>query len=213
MQSYKSEFIDLALSVGALRFGSFTLKSGRESPYFFNSGLFNTGSSAAALGRFYAAAVIDSGIEFDSLFGPAYKGIPLVALTAAALAEHHGRDLPWSFNRKEAKGHGEGGKIVGAQLAGRSLVVDDVITAGTAIRESVEVLEASDATLAGVVIALDREERGTGTKSAVQEVRDSLGAPVHSIVGLRDLLEHLRGHAVLARYLPEMEAYQQEYGV
>lgn len=213
MQSYQSEFIDLALSVGALRFGSFTLKSGRESPYFFNSGLFNSGRSAAALGRFYAATVQDSGIDFDILFGPAYKGIPLVALTAAALAEHHDRDLPYCFNRKEAKAHGEGGALVGAPLAGRALVLDDVITAGTAIRESVEVLKAHEAELAGVIIALDREERGTGTKSAVQEVRDSLGAPVTSIVGMRDLIEHLRGHPKLGDYLPQMEAYRQEYGV
>jgi len=213
MQSYKSEFIDLALSVGALRFGSFTLKSGRESPYFFNSGLFNTGRSAAALGRFYAATVQDAGIDFDILFGPAYKGIPLVALTAAALAEHHDRDLPYCFNRKEVKAHGEGGQLVGAPLAGRALVLDDVITAGTAIRESVDVLQAHDAKLAGVIIALDREERGTGTKSAVQEVRDSLGAPVASIVGMRDLIEHLRGHPKLGEYLPGMEAYRQEYGV
>lgn len=213
MQSYKSEFIELALSVGALRFGSFTLKSGRQSPYFFNSGLFNTGSSAAALGRFYAAAVVDSAIEFDGLFGPAYKGIPLVALTAAALAEHHGRDLPWSFNRKEAKSHGEGGQIVGAPLTGRTVIVDDVITAGTAIRESVAVLESSDASLAGVVVALDREERGRGDKSAIQEVRDSLNAPVYSIVGLGDLIEHLRGHEALASHLPEMEAYRRDYGV
>ncbi|UCG73997.1 MAG: orotate phosphoribosyltransferase [Chromatiales bacterium] len=213
MQSYKSEFIELALSVGALRFGSFTLKSGRESPYFFNSGLFNTGRSAAALGRFYAAAVQDAGIDFDILFGPAYKGIPLVALTAAALAEHHDRDVPYCFNRKEAKAHGEGGALVGAPLTGRALVLDDVITAGTAIRESVDVLQANDAELAGVIIALDREERGTGAKSAVQEVRDSLGAPVGSIVGMRDLIEHLRGHPELGDYLPQMEAYRREYGV
>ena len=213
MQSYKTEFIELALRVGALRFGSFTLKSGRVSPYFFNSGLFNSGSTASALGSYYAATVVDSGLEFDCLFGPAYKGIPLVALTAAALAEHHDRDYPWSFNRKEAKDHGEGGQIVGAPLAGRALVVDDVITAGTAIRESVGVLEHAGASLAGVVIALDREERGTGEKSAVQEVRDSLGAPVHSIVGMRDLIEHVRGNEALAGYLQEMEAYRAEYGV
>lgn len=213
MDTYKTEFIELALRVGALRFGSFTLKSGRESPYFFNSGLFNSGSSAAALGRYYAAAVIDSGVEFDCLFGPAYKGIPLVALTAAALAEHHDRDCPWSFNRKEAKDHGEGGQIVGAPLAGRALIVDDVITAGTAIRESVAVLQQADTSLAGVVIALDRQERGTGARSAVQEVRDSLGAPVHSIVGMSDLIEHVREHSALSQYLPEMEAYRAEYGV
>ena len=213
MQSYKSDFIELALSVGALRFGSFTLKSGRESPYFFNSGLFNSGRSAAALGRHYAAVVQASGIAFDVLFGPAYKGIPLVALTAAALAEHHDHDVPYCFNRKEAKEHGEGGQIVGAPLVGRALILDDVITAGTAIRECMEVLQANNTEPAGVIIALDREERGTGTKSAVQEVRDSLGAPVLSIVGLRDLIEHLRGHPKLGEYLPQMEAYRREYGV
>jgi orotate phosphoribosyltransferase len=213
MQSYKREFIELALEVGALRFGSFTLKSGRDSPYFFNSGLFSTGRSAAALGRYYAAAVADSGIEFDVLFGPAYKGIPLVALTAAALAEHYGRDVPYCFNRKEAKDHGEGGQIVGAPLAGRALLLDDVITAGTAIRESVEVLEASGARLAGVIIALDREERGTGARSAVQEVAESLGVPVSSIVGMRDLIDHLRTHPELGGFLPQMEAYRREYGV
>jgi orotate phosphoribosyltransferase len=213
MQSYKREFIELALRVGALRFGSFTLKSGRTSPYFFNSGRFSTGRSAADLGRFYAAAVEEAAIEFDVLFGPAYKGIPLVALTAAALAEHYDHDLPYCFNRKETKTHGEGGEIVGAPLTGRALILDDVITAGTAIRESVAVLEANGAQLAGVIIALDREERGSGTKSAVQEVQDGLGVPVKGIVGMRDLIEHLRGDPELGAYLPQMEAYRREYGI
>lgn len=213
MQNYKSDFIELALAAGALRFGSFTLKSGRVSPYFFNSGLFNTGRSAASLGRFYAAALAASGIACDMLFGPAYKGIPLVALTAAALAEHHDRDLPWCFNRKEVKDHGEGGEIVGAPLAGRALILDDVITAGTAIGESVAIIEAAGASPAGVLIALDREERGSGEKSAVQEVQDRMGIPVVSIIGMRDLIAHLQHKPGLAEFLPLMQAYRSDYGI
>lgn len=213
MQSYKTQFIELALAVGALRFGSFTLKSGRTSPYFFNSGLFNTGHSAAQLGRFYAATVIEAGIGFDVLFGPAYKGIPLVALTAAALAEHHNQDMPYCFNRKEAKDHGEGGQIVGAELTGRALILDDVMTAGTAIRESVAVIEAAGARPAGVIIALDRQERGAGDQSAVQEVQKRFGVPVASIVGMRDLIAHLQQTPELGSFLPQMEAYREEFGV
>lgn len=213
MQSYKTQFIELALSVGALRFGSFTLKSGRTSPYFFNSGLFNTGHSAAQLGRFYAATVIDAGIGFDVLFGPAYKGIPLVALTAAALAEHHHQDVPYCFNRKEAKAHGEGGQIVGAELTGRALILDDVMTAGTAIRESVAVIETAGARPAGVIIALDRQERGAGKQSAVQEVQERFGVPVASIVGMRDLIAHLQQTPELGGFLPQMEAYREEFGI
>ena len=197
MQSYKTQFIELALAVGALRFGSFTLKSGRTSPYFFNSGLFNTGHSAAQLGRFY----------------PAYKGIPLVALTAAALAEHHNQDVPYCFNRKEAKDHGEGGQIVGAELTGRALILDDVMTAGTAIRESVAVIETAGARPAGVIIALDRQERGAGEQSAVQEVQERFGVPVASIVGMRDLIAHLQQTPELGGFLPQMEAYREEFGV
>jgi len=213
MQSYKTQFIELALAVGALRFGSFTLKSGRTSPYFFNSGLFNTGHSAAQLGRFYAATVVEAGIGFDVLFGPAYKGIPLVALTAAALAEHHDQDVPYCFNRKEAKDHGEGGQIVGAELTGQVLILDDVMTAGTAIRESVAVIEAAGAQPAGVIIALDRQERGAGDQSAVQEVQERLGVPVASIVGMRDLITHLQQSPELSGFLPQMEAYREEFGV
>ncbi len=184
MESYKREFIELALEMGVLRFGEFTLKSGRVSPYFFNAGLFNTGRAAAKLGRFYAAAVQDCGITFDLLFGPAYKGIPLVTLTAAALAEYHDRDLPYCFNRKEAKDHGEGGLIVGAPMRGQVLVLDDVITAGTAIREAMDIIRAEGAAPAGVVVALDRAERGQGSLSAVQEVEQTYRIPVASIIGL-----------------------------
>lgn len=191
MRAYKTEFIELALEIGVLKFGQFKLKSGRISPYFFNSGLFNTGYSVAKLGRYYAAAAKQSGIECDVLFGPAYKGIPLVALTAAALAEHQGVDLPFCYNRKEAKDHGEGGFIVGAPLAGRVLIVDDVITAGTAVRESIGLIRAAGASPAGVLVALDRQERGQGRLSAVQEVQTAFSIPVIRIITLDDLIEHL----------------------
>ncbi|MFO1394167.1 MAG: orotate phosphoribosyltransferase [Steroidobacteraceae bacterium] len=206
------EFIRLCLDLGVLRFGEFTLKSGRTSPYFFNAGLFNTGRAIGALGRCYARAAALSGVEFDMLFGPAYKGIPLVTTTAAALAEHEGRDLPWCFNRKEAKDHGEGGTIVGAPLTGRVLIVDDVITAGTAIRESVSIIRAAGATPAGVLIALDREERGQGEKSAVQEVRETFGLPVVSVLRLRDLMSHLE-QAGDMKTLAAVRAYRDRYGV
>jgi orotate phosphoribosyltransferase len=195
-----------------LRFGQFTLKSGRVSPYFFNARLFSTGAAIGALGRFYARAAALSALEFDMLFGPAYKGIPLVTTTAAALADHEGRNLPFAFNRKEAKDHGEGGNIVGAPLVGRVLIVDDVITAGTAIRESVEIIRAHGATPAGVLIALDREERGQGERSAVQEVQDSFGLPVVSVLRLRDLLAHLEEQGQLAQ-LEAVRAYRDRYGV
>jgi orotate phosphoribosyltransferase len=213
MRAYKSEFIELALEIGVLKFGQFKLKSGRISPYFFNSGLFNTGYSAARLGRYYAAAARASGIDYDMLFGPAYKGIPLVALTAAALAEHHDLDLPFCFNRKEIKDHGEGGAIVGAPVSGRVLIVDDVITAGTAIRESVEVIRRGGGQPAGVLIALDRQEKGSGDISAVQEVERNYAVRVASIVNLDDLVEHLEGNAEFGRFLPLMADYRQRYGV
>jgi orotate phosphoribosyltransferase len=213
MRAYKTSFIKLALEIGALRFGSFTLKSGRISPYFFNSGLFNTGRALASLGRHYAAAARESAIDCDMIFGPAYKGIPLATLTAAALAEHHGIDLPFCFNRKEAKDHGEGGVIVGAPVRGRVLIVDDVITAGTAIRESVEIIHAAGGEPAGVLIALDRQERGSGASSAVQEVEQGLGLRVVSIIGLDDLMGHLQGSRELAEHLPSMAAYRQRYGI
>jgi orotate phosphoribosyltransferase len=213
--AWKAEFLAACLRLHVLRFGSFTLKSGRQSPYFFNAGLFNTGGAIAALGRAYAQAVLASGLPFDLLFGPAYKGIPLVTTTASALAEHHGRDLPYCFNRKEAKDHGEGGNIVGSPLAGRVLIIDDVITAGTAIRESVDIIRRASATPAGVVIALDRQERGAGERSAVQEVHDTFGIPVIAILTLADLIEHLdQGLAgAPAEALPALRAYREKYGV
>jgi orotate phosphoribosyltransferase len=213
MQAYQRDFIRFAIERGVLRFGQFTLKSGRISPYFFNAGLFDSGSALAQLGRFYAAAVVDSGIAFDVLFGPAYKGIPLAATTAVALAEHHQRDLPWCFNRKEAKDHGEGGTLVGAPLAGRVLIVDDVITAGTAIREVMQIIQAQGAQAAGVLIALNRQERGKGELSAIQEVERDYGMPVVSIVSLQQVLEYLADDTELKQYLPAVEAYRAEYGI
>ena len=212
MRAYKKESIDLALELDVLRFGEFTLKSGRKSPYFFNAGLFNTGYAAAKLGRFYAAAIAESGIEFDVLFGPAYKGIPLVALSAAALAEHQGIDVPYCYNRKEAKAHGEGGNIVGGPLEGRVLIVDDVITAGTAVREAYRIIVSAGAKVAGLVISLDRQERGEGTSSAVQELKDSLGIPVVSIVNLADLIDTLETSAEYESYLESVLDYRRRYG-
>ncbi|CAE6963312.1 MULTISPECIES: orotate phosphoribosyltransferase [Pseudomonas] len=213
MQTYQRDFIRFAIERGVLRFGQFTLKSGRTSPYFFNAGLFDSGLALAQLGRFYAAAIVDSGIDFDVLFGPAYKGIPLAATTAVALAEHHGRDLPWCFNRKEAKDHGEGGTLVGAPLEGRVLIVDDVITAGTAIREVMQIIQGQGAQAAGTLIALNRQERGQGELSAIQEVERDFAMPVVSIVSLQQVLEYLAGDAELKQYLPAVEAYRAEYGI
>jgi orotate phosphoribosyltransferase len=214
MHDYKQAFIDLALARGALRFGRFTLKSGRESPYFFNAGLFNTGAALAALGACYADAVAAAGLEFDVLFGPAYKGIPLATATAVALAERHGRDVPWVFNRKEAKDHGEGGSLVGAPLAGRILIVDDVITAGTAIRESIGIIRAAGAAACGVLLALDRQERGRGERSAVQEVEMEFGLPVTSIISLADLLEDLETRAGADQgWLAALRDYRGRYGI
>ena len=213
MHDYQQAFLEFAIEAGVLRFGEFTLKSGRISPYFFNAGLFNTGRHLARLGRFYAQAIVDSGLEFDVLFGPAYKGIPLAAAASIALADHHDRDLPYCFNRKEAKAHGEGGSLVGAPLHGRVLIVDDVITAGTAIRESVDIIQAAGATPAGVVISLDRQERGRGERSAIQEVEQDLGMPVASIVTLADLQTHLESRADDADTLARIKAYRAEYGV
>lgn len=206
------DFIRLCLDLGVLRFGEFKLKSGRMSPYFFNAGLFNTGRALAELGRHYAQTIQTSNVSFDVLFGPAYKGIPLVAATAIALADHHGRSLPWSFNRKEAKDHGEGGLIVGATLGGRVLIVDDVMTAGTALREALQIIEAHGAVPAGVVIALDRQERGTGELSAVQEVQSRYGLPVHSILKLADLIDYLERETA-PEQLAAMRRYRDAYGV
>jgi orotate phosphoribosyltransferase len=213
MQAYQRDFIDFALQVGVLRFGEFTLKSGRQSPYFFNAGLFNSGRALARLGRYYAQAIVDSGIAFDVLFGPAYKGIPLAAVTAAALFDSHGIDVAYAFNRKEAKDHGEGGVIVGHPLQGRVLIIDDVITAGTAIRESVDVIRALGAEPAGVVIALDREERGRTELSAVQEVQTQFGMPVAAIVRLRELVAYLADRPDAAGHLLAIEAYRGRYGI
>ncbi len=213
MRDYQWDFLDFAIGRGVLRFGEFTLKSGRLSPYFFNAGLFDSGAALAQLGRYYAAAITDAGLEFDTLFGPAYKGIPLVATVAIALAEQHGRDVPWCFNRKEAKDHGEGGMIVGAPLKGRVLIVDDVITAGTAIRETMQILTAHGATPAGVVIALDRQERGQGEWSAVQEVEQAHGIAVTRIVTLDDLVAYLAERPEYAEHLEKMRDYRARYGV
>jgi orotate phosphoribosyltransferase len=211
--TYQTEFIDLCVRQGVLRFGSFTLKSGRESPYFFNAGLFNTGAAIGAVGRAYAAALSASDVDFDMLFGPAYKGIPLVTITAAALAERHGRSLPFAFNRKEAKDHGEGGMIVGSPLKGRVLIVDDVITAGTAIRESIDIIRTAGATPAGVLLALDRQERASGSGfSAVQEVRSQYQIPVISVVNLADLMHHVSTSGQ-AGDLSSMREYRERYGL
>lgn len=213
MQPYKKEFIDLALELGVLRFGEFTLKSGRVSPYFFNAGLFNTGYAAARVGRYYAAAISASGLKFDMLFGPAYKGITLVALTAAALAEHEDIDVPFAFNRKEIKAHGEGGGIVGEDLKGRVLIVDDVITAGTAVREAYRIISASGAEVSGLVISLDRQERGQGTLSAVQELKQALEVPVVSIIRLNDLIDTLEDSTEYKDYLEPILEYREKYGI
>jgi orotate phosphoribosyltransferase len=211
-QAYQTEFIDLCTAHGVLRFGSFTLKSGRESPYFFNAGLFNAGAAIGAVGRAYAAALAASDLRFDMLFGPAYKGIPLVTITAASLAERHGRNLSFAFNRKEAKDHGEGGNIVGSPLQGRVLIVDDVITAGTAIRESIDIIQAAGAQPAGVLLALDRQERAPGSEfSAVQEVSRQYKIPVVSVVSLADLMEHMSASGRTAD-LSNMRAYRERYG-
>jgi len=212
MRAYKSEFLDLALELGVLRFGEFTLKSGRVSPYFFNAGLFSSGYAAAKLGRYYASAIADSKVEFDMLFGPAYKGIPLATLAAAALAEHHDIDVPYAFNRKEAKGHGEGGSIVGAPLSGKVLIVDDVITAGTAVREAAQIIAAAGAEVAGLVISLDRQEIGRDSRSAVQELEQSLKIPVVSIVQLEDLVDMLEESSEYAEFLEPVVNYRRQYG-
>ena len=191
MKAYQREFIEFALEKEVLKFGEFTLKSGRKSPYFFNAGLFNTGRDLARLGRFYAAALADSGIEFDVLFGPAYKGIPIATTTAVALADHHDIDTPYCFNRKEAKDHGEGGNLVGSALEGRIMLVDDVITAGTAIRESMEIIQANGADLAGVLVAIDRQEKGKCALSAIQDVERDFGCAIISIVSLTGLVTFL----------------------
>ncbi|EFQ82103.1 orotate phosphoribosyltransferase [Aeromicrobium marinum DSM 15272] len=213
MQDYQHEFVEFALDLGVLRFGEFTLKSGRTSPYFFNAGGFDSGAALAGLGRFYADAIVDVAPEFDVLMGPAYKGIPIAAAAAVQLAERHGRDVPWCFNRKEAKDHGEGGTIVGAPLSGRVLVVDDVITAGTAIREVVDIVGAAGATVAGVVVAVDRAERGRGELSAVGEVERDLGFGVSAIVSVDQIIAHLEHTGRADEHLDAVRRYRAEYGV
>jgi orotate phosphoribosyltransferase len=213
MQDYQREFIEFALAQDVLRFGEFELKSGRISPYFFNAGLFNSGAALAQLGRFYAAAIEQSGVEYDVVLGPAYKGIPLATTTAVALSDHHGKDVPYAFNRKEAKTHGEGGQLVGAELEGRVLIIDDVITAGTAVREVMTLIEQHGAKPAGVVIALNRQEKGNGDLSAIQEVEKDYGVPVVSIITLNDLMTYLQAEAGDAGLLKSIADYRQRYGV
>ena len=212
MHAYQRSFIDFALDRGALRFGSFTLKSGRQSPYFFNTGVFDSGSALRRLGEFYAAALVSSDLAFDMLFGPAYKGIPLGAAIAIALDRDHARDVPFCFNRKEAKDHGEGGTTLGAPLQGRVMIVDDVISAGTSVNESMGIIAAAGASAAGVLISLDREERGQGALSAAQEVRERHGIPVLSIVGLSHIEEYLAGQADGGEKLDAIRRYRAEYG-
>lgn len=209
---FRQDFLSFALARGVLRFGEFVTKAGRRTPYFFNAGRFDDGDSLARLGRFYAEALLASGMPCDQLFGPAYKGITLAAATAIALAEK-GHNLPFSFNRKEAKDHGEGGSVVGAALRGRVMIVDDVITAGTSVRESVEIIGAAGATPAGVLIALDRMERGQGERSAVQEVRERFGIPVVAIATLDDVMRFLGDRAELAQYGEAVTAYRRQYGI
>jgi orotate phosphoribosyltransferase len=212
MSTYRQDFIRFAVAQNVLRFGEFQTKAGRLSPYFFNSGLFQDGAALRDLSKFYAQAILASTIEFDMLFGPAYKGIPLVAGTSIALAEQ-GKNVPYCFNRKEAKDHGEGGNTVGAKLQGKVLIIDDVISAGTSVRESIELIRAAGATPCGVVIALDRMERGQGELSAVQEVKRDYGLPVISIAALDDLLGYLQGQAELVQNLHAVQSYRDRYGV
>ncbi|HAU05473.1 orotate phosphoribosyltransferase [Pseudoalteromonas shioyasakiensis] len=213
MKDYQKEFIEFALEKQVLKFGEFTLKSGRTSPYFFNAGLFNTGRDLARLGRFYAAALEDAGIDYDVLFGPAYKGIPIATTTAVALADHHDKDVPYCFNRKEKKAHGEGGTLVGSELKGKIMLVDDVITAGTAIRESMEIIADNGADLSGVLIALDRQEKGKAELSAIQEVERDFGTKVISIVKLADLISYLEAKGTMDEHLAAVKAYRDQYGI
>jgi len=213
MHAFQKQFIEFAIKQNVLRFGEFTLKSGRISPYFFNAGLFNSGAALAQLGRSYANAIQTSGIGFDVLFGPAYKGIPIGTAAAVALATDFGRDAPFCFNRKEAKDHGEGGTLVGAPLQGRVLILDDVITAGTAIREVMSIIQENGAQAAGVVIALDRQERGKGALSAIQEVEQAFGIPVISIIKLEQIIAYLQDAPEFAAHLSAIERYRAEYGI
>jgi orotate phosphoribosyltransferase len=212
MKEYQREFLAFAVEVGAIRFGEFVLKSGRLSPYFFNAGAFSSGATLARLGRFYAEALLDSGIAFDMVYGPAYKGIPLAVSMALALAEHHGRDVPYAFKRKEVKDHGEGGAIVGAALRGRVFIIDDAISAGTSVRESVDVIRHAGAAPCGVLIALDRQERGAGSHSATQEVEHDYAIPVVSIAKLDTLMAYLTQSGRSSSQLKAIAAYRESYG-
>ncbi len=213
MKPYQQEFLNFAIENNVLRFGEFILKSGRLSPYFFNFGLFQTGSALARLGDFYAQAIVDSGVKFDMLFGPAYKGIPLVSIIAATLYEKHGIDYTYAYNRKESKNHGEGGNIVGAPLKGRVLIVDDVISAGTACREAAQIVAENNAILAGITISLDRQERGQSTQSAVQEVEKSYNINVINIISLEDVIEHIKTCINDKNLIEKIDAYRKRYGV
>ncbi|MBG3012061.1 orotate phosphoribosyltransferase [Proteus faecis] len=213
MKAYQRRFIELALAKNVLKFGEFTLKSGRVSPYFFNAGLFNTGRDLALLGQFYAQTLLDNNVSCDVLFGPAYKGIPIATTTAVALVEHHDIDIPYCFNRKEAKDHGEGGTLVGSPLKGNVVIVDDVITAGTAIRESMEIIKQHDATLSAVLLSLDRQEKGREELSAIQELKRDYQCQVYSIITLDDLINYLSESETLSEYLPAVKAYRERYGV
>ena len=212
VNAHQQKFIEFARQHQVLRFGQFQLKSGRTSPYFFNAGLFKTGKALAQLGQFYAQTLVDAGLSFDVLFGPAYKGIPLVSATAIALAEHQ-KDIPYCFNRKEAKNHGEGGQLVGADLSGDVLIVDDVITAGTAIREAIDIIKAHGGNPVGVIIALDRQERGQQQQSAIQEIEQQLGLTVLSIIKLNDLIDYLQQDPKQQKLLKQVQTYQQRYGI
>lgn len=212
MQDYQHDFIKFSIAKGVLRFGEFTLKSGRISPYFFNSGLFNTGGSLAKLGRFYASALVDSQVKFNMLFGPAYKGIPLASTCSIALADEHQQDLPYSFNRKEVKDHGEGGTIVGSDLKDKVMIIDDVISAGTSVRESIDLINHANAIPAGVVIALDRQEIGKKKLSAIKEIEESYHIPVISIIKLEHLIIYLQDNSELAQYYDKVQAYRNQYG-
>lgn len=213
MKAYQRRFIELALAKNVLKFGEFTLKSGRVSPYFFNAGLFNTGRDLALLGQFYAQTLLDNNVSCDVLFGPAYKGIPIATTTAVALIEHHDIDIPYCFNRKEAKDHGEGGTLVGSPLKGNVVIVDDVITAGTAIRESMEIIKQHDATLSAVLLSLDRQEKGREELSAIQELKRDYQCQVYSIITLDDLISYLSENKTLSEHLPAVKAYRERYGV
>jgi len=209
---YRREFLEFAVQTGVLSFGEFTLKSGRVSPYFLNAGLFNSGRTLTRLGQFYSAALLDSGLEFDLLFGPAYKGIPLVSATAIALHLDHGIDVPYAFNRKEIKDHGEGGQLVGAQLQGKVVIVDDVITAGTAIREVMAILSRTPVEVTGILLAIDRQERGTGDLSAIQEVEREYGVSSVSIVKLKHIIDYMESTGQYDKELKLVYSYRDEYG-